>query len=73
MGPRGYARARYGLLGHAGHWAPGSNADALDQEVSETDLLKVLHGSPWADSIPGLLRRLKERVGGVPQERLSSA
>jgi hypothetical protein len=69
----GYARARYGILGHAGHWAPGSNADALDQEVSEIDLRAVLKQSPWAETIPGLLRGLKERVGGVPQERLSSA
>jgi predicted aldo/keto reductase-like oxidoreductase len=23
-----YATARYGILGHAGHWAPGANADA---------------------------------------------
>ncbi len=69
----GYARARYGILGHAGHWAPGANADALDQEISETDLLNVLKQSPWAETIPGLLRGLKERVGGVPQERLSSA
>ena len=69
----GYARARYGILGHAGHWAPGANADALDQEISETDLLNVLNQSPWAETIPGLLRGLKERVGGVPQGRLSSA
>ena len=69
----GYARARYGILGHAGHWAPGANADALDQEVSETDLRSALGQSPWAETIPGLLRGLKERVGGVPQERLSSA
>tara|TARA_B100000497_G_scaffold26831_2_gene31613 strand:- start:1512 stop:2645 length:1134 start_codon:yes stop_codon:yes gene_type:complete len=69
----GYARARYGILGHAGHWAPGANADALDQEVSETDLRNALGQSPWAETIPGLLRGLKERVGGVPQERLSSA
>ena len=68
-----YARARYGILGHAGHWAPGANADALDQEVSETDLRAVLKQSPWSETIPGLLRALKERVGGVPQERLSSA
>ena len=68
-----YARARYGILGHAGHWAPGANADALDQEVSETDLRAVLNQSPWAETIPGLLRGLKQRVGGVPQERLSSA
>ena len=69
----GYARARYGILGHAGHWAPGANADALDQEVSETDLRNALGQSPWAETIPGLLRGLKERIGGVPQERLSSA
>ena len=69
----GYARARYGILGHAGHWAPGANADALDQEVSETDLRSALGQSPWAETIPGLLRGLKERVGGVPQARLSSA
>ena len=68
-----YATARYGILGHAGHWAPGANADALDQAVSETDLRAVLNQSPWAETIPGLLRDLKERVGGVPQERLSSA
>ena len=68
-----YARARYGILGHAGHWAPGANADALDQEVSESDLRAVLKKSPWSETIPGLLRALKERVGGVPQERLSSA
>ena len=68
-----YARARYGILGHAGHWAPGANADALDQEISETDLRNVLNQSPWSETIPGLLRGLKERVGGVPQERLSSA
>ena len=67
-----YARARYGILGHAGHWAPGANADALDQEVSESDLRAVLKQSPWSETIPGLLRALKERVGGVPQERLSS-
>jgi hypothetical protein len=41
--------------------------------VSETDLRAVLNQSPWAETIPGLLRDLKERVGGVPQERLSSA
>jgi predicted aldo/keto reductase-like oxidoreductase len=68
-----YAQARYGILGYAGHWAPGANADAFDQEVSESELRSVLNQSPWAETIPGILRGLKERVGGVPQERLSSA
>ena len=68
-----YARARYGLLGHAGDWHPGFNADALDLEVSESDLRAVLHQSPWAEKIPGLLRGLRERVGGFSQKRSSSA
>lgn len=68
-----YARARYGLLGHAGDWHPGFNADALDQDVSASDLQAVLNRSPWAETIPGLLLGLKERIGTAPQKRLSSA
>ena len=68
-----YARARYGLLGAASHWFPGANADALDQSVSEAELLAVLGDSPWAARIPGLLRDLRRRVGGTPLKRLSDA
>ena len=68
-----YARARYGLLGAASHWFPGANADALDQSVSEAELLAVLGDSPWAARIPGLLRDLRRRVGGTPVKRLSDA
>ena len=69
----GFVKARYGLLGRAGHWFPGANADALDSSVSEELLLSALQDSPWKDHIPGLLRRLRERAGGSVQERLSSA
>ena len=69
----GYARARYGLLGRAGHWFPGANADALDRDVSEEELDAALGASPWRTSIPERLRDLRERVGGDRQERLSSA
>ena len=69
----GFVKARYGLLGRGGHWFPGSNADPLDATVTETDLLAVLQASPWRDQIPGILRRLRDRVGGERQERLSSA
>ncbi len=69
-GLEGYARARYGLLGAGSHWFPGANADALDQSVSEAQLLKALAESPWAAQIPGLLRRLRERVGGTASQRL---
>jgi predicted aldo/keto reductase-like oxidoreductase len=66
----GYARARYGLLGQGSHWFPGANAEALDHAVSEADLLAVLHASPWAERIPDLLRRLRDRLGGTTTRRL---
>ena len=69
----GFVKARYGLLGRAGHWFPGANADALDSSVSEELLLSVLQDSPWRDRIPGLLRSLRDRAGGSPQKRLSSS
>ena len=66
----GYCQARYRLLGNGGHWFPGENADALDQTVSEADLLAVLEGSPWAERIPDLLRALRQRLGGGMVRRL---
>jgi predicted aldo/keto reductase-like oxidoreductase len=68
-----YARARYGLLGAGGHWFPGTNADRLDQEVSEAELRACLAGSPWVDRIPGILRDLRQRVGGQASRRLMDA
>ena len=66
----GYCRDRYGLLGHGGHWFPGENADALDRDVSEAELLAVLEHSPWAETIPDLLRDLRRRLGGEARRRL---
>ena len=67
---KAYARARYGLLGSGGHWFPGANADRLDAEVSEAELLDCLGGSPWAARIPDLLRELRRQVGGQATRRL---
>ena len=67
-----YARARYRLLGQGGHWFPGANADPLDADVSEQDLSAVLGTSPWRDRIPSLLRDLRDRLAGEPQQRLIS-
>jgi predicted aldo/keto reductase-like oxidoreductase len=69
-GLEGYGQSRYGLLGHGGHWFPGANADALDQGVSEGQLRQALAASPWAETIPPLLRRLRQRLGGREQRRL---
>ncbi len=68
----GFCRARYGLLGNGGHWFPGANADALDDTVSELELGAVLGASPWAQEIPGILRRLRQRLGGTRVRRLQS-
>ncbi len=65
-----FARARYGLLGNGGHWFPGANADGLDLGVSEAQLRAVLAESPWAEQIPGILRRLRQRLGGQAVKRL---
>ena len=67
-----YARARYRLLGSGGHWFAGSNADALDDRISESQLLEALEFSPWRDRIPGILRTLKQRLAGESKMRLSS-
>ena len=67
-----YARARYRLLGSGGHWFAGSNADALDDCISESQLLEALAFSPWRDRIPGILRTLKQRLAGESKMRLSS-
>jgi len=53
-------------LGQGDHWFPGANADALDHGVSEGELLAVLGDSPWAEQIPDLLRRLRQRLGAAP-------
>ncbi|MEB3199517.1 MAG: aldo/keto reductase [Synechococcaceae cyanobacterium] len=66
----GFARARYGLLGNGGHWFPGANAEALDRDVSEAELLAVLQDSPWATRIPAILRQLRDRLGGPAVPRL---
>ncbi len=72
-GMEGFAQARYSLLGSANHWFPGENADCLDREISEEVLQKALVNSPWCTEIPSLLRKLKNRIGGKVQKRLSTS
>tara|TARA_Y100001968_G_scaffold310966_1_gene332434 strand:+ start:161 stop:1360 length:1200 start_codon:yes stop_codon:yes gene_type:complete len=65
-----YVKDRYSLLGRGSHWFPGSNANSLDSEINEEQLLEVLSSSPWQIEIPNILRKLKKHVGGERRDRL---
>ena len=67
----GFARARYQLLGNGSHWFPGSNANLLDVDVSEGQLLTVLEGHINPKKVIRKLRTLKEKFGDSVAIRLS--
>ncbi len=71
LGMEGYARARYQLLGNGSHWFPGFNANLLDVDVSEGQLLKVLEGHINPKKVIRKLRNLKENFGDNNAKRLS--
>ncbi len=71
LGMEGYARARYQLLGNGSHWFPGFNANLLDVDVSEGQLLKVLEGHINPKKVIRKLRNLKEKFGDKNVKRLS--
>jgi len=67
----GFARARYQLLGNGSHWFPGCNANLLDVDVSESQLLEVLEGHINSKKVINKLRTLKEKFGDKAAKRLS--
>ena len=71
LGMEGYARARYQLLGNGSHWFPGNNANLIDVDVSEEQLMKVLEGHINPKKVIDKLRSLKERFGDKVAKRLS--
>jgi uncharacterized protein len=64
-----YAKARYNMLGNAGHWFPGEKAENLNQ----VNLSECLRGSPHAEKIPQLLAETHDRLAGQAMARLSNA
>ena len=67
----GFARARYQLLGNGSHWFPGCNANLLDVDISEGQLLTVLEGHINPKKVITKLRTLKEKFGDNSTKRLS--
>ena len=68
-----YAKARYQLLGNGSHWFPGNNANVLDVDVSESQLLNVLQGHVNPQKVLKILRSLKEKFGEKFSQRLSKS
>jgi predicted aldo/keto reductase-like oxidoreductase len=64
-----YAKARYNMLGNAGHWFPGEKADQL----SQFDLSDCLRRSPHREKIPHLLAETHQKLAGQAMARLSKA
>jgi predicted aldo/keto reductase-like oxidoreductase len=64
-----FAKMRYNLLGNAGHWFPGRNADALP----ELDLAPCLAHSPHRDRILAALEESRTWFKDEPKKRLSES
>jgi len=68
----GFAKARYQLLGNGSHWFPGCNANLIDVDVSERQLMEVLEGHINPKKVIKKLRNLKEKFGDNIAKRLST-
>ncbi len=65
-----FVRARYQLLGNAGHWFPGNNANCLDVLVTEEDLKSSLENHINPQLVIEKLRLLKNKFGDTQGKRL---
>ena len=66
-----FAKSRYQLLGNGSHWFPGNNANLLDVDVCESQLLKVLERHIKPKKVINKLRVLKDKFGDKSLSRLS--
>ncbi|MDJ0599726.1 MAG: aldo/keto reductase [Crocosphaera sp.] len=64
-----YGKMRYNLLGNAGHWFPGKNAE----NIRKLDLSHCLIRSPHRDKIPNYLAEAHRLLGGESVQRLSQS
>ncbi len=64
-----WGRMRYNLMGNAGHWFPGANAEAVNRDALRT----ALDGYIFADRLPGILAEAHTMLHGEQQKRLSES
>lgn len=64
-----FAKMRYNLLGNAGHWFPGKNAERFD--VNE--IQRAVAASPFAERIPAILTEAHAMLKAEQQKRLSES
>ena len=67
-----FAKSRYQLLGNGSHWFPGNNANLLDVDVCESQLLKVLERHVKPKKVIKKLRVLKDKFGNKSLSRLTN-
>ncbi len=67
-----YAKARYQLLGNGSHWFPGNNANDIDINIHEKELLYVLKKHINPERVIQKLRNLKEKYGSKEVSRFTS-
>ena len=66
-----FAESRYQLLGNGSHWFPGNNANLLDVDVLESQLVEILKKHINPQTVIRKLRILKEKFGHKSLSRLS--
>ncbi len=64
-----WGKMRYNLLGNAGHWFPGQKVSAFDDQ----EMIAKCAASPFADSIPEILREAHALLNDEAVKRLSES